>query len=186
MSAIVRYHKYSLALPFFDIGMKTNHFHSFGYCWVFHTYWHIECSTLTAPSFRIWNSSARIPSPVLALFIVMLPKTHLALLSRMSGSWWWLQLCSSLNILWHCPSLGLEWKLTFSSPVVIVAFSKLAGILSAALSQHILLASEYSSGGIPSPPLALFVLILPKVHFTSHPRMSHSRWVIPPSCLSWS
>ena len=23
----------------------------------------------------------------------------------------------SSNILWHCPSLGLEWKLTFSSPV---------------------------------------------------------------------
>ena len=26
----------------------------------------------------------------------------------------WVQLCSSLNILWHCLSLGLEWKLTFS------------------------------------------------------------------------
>ena len=29
----------------------------------------------------------------------------------------WVQLCSSLNILWHCLALGLEWKLTFSSPV---------------------------------------------------------------------
>ena len=27
------------------------------------------------------------------------------------------QLCGSLNILWHCLSLGLEWKLTISSPV---------------------------------------------------------------------
>ena len=26
----------------------------------------------------------------------------------------WGQLCGSLNILWHCPSLELEWKLTFS------------------------------------------------------------------------
>ena len=26
----------------------------------------------------------------------------------------WVQFCSSLNILWHCLSLGLEWKLTFS------------------------------------------------------------------------
>jgi len=25
--------------------------------------------------------------------------------------------CASLNILWHHPSLGLQWKLTFSSPV---------------------------------------------------------------------
>ena len=25
----------------------------------------------------------------------------------------WIQLCCKLNILWHCLSLGLEWKLTF-------------------------------------------------------------------------
>ena len=25
----------------------------------------------------------------------------------------WVQLCGTLNILWHCFSLGLEWKLTF-------------------------------------------------------------------------
>ena len=29
----------------------------------------------------------------------------------------WLQLYGSLSILWHCLSLGLEWELTFSSPV---------------------------------------------------------------------
>ena len=34
--------------------------------------WHIECSTFTASSFRIWNSSTGIPSLPLALFIVML------------------------------------------------------------------------------------------------------------------
>ena len=28
-----------------------------------------------------------------------------------------MQLCGSFNILWHRLSLGLEWKLTFSSPV---------------------------------------------------------------------
>ena len=28
-----------------------------------------------------------------------------------------MQLCGSLSILWHCFSLGLEWKLTFSSPL---------------------------------------------------------------------
>ena len=33
-----------------------------------------------------------------------------------------MQLCSSLNILWHCFSLGLEWKLTFSSPVATAEF----------------------------------------------------------------
>ena len=48
----------------------------------------------------------------------------------------------SLNILWHCPSLGLEWKLTFSSPVATTEFSKFVGILSAALSQHHMLGFE--------------------------------------------
>ena len=47
-----------------------------------------------------------------------------------------MQLCGSLSILWHCLSLGLEWKLTFSSPVATAVFSKFAGILSAALPQH--------------------------------------------------
>ena len=84
-----------------------------------------------------------------------------------------MQLCDSLNILWHCLSLGLEWNLTFSSPVATAEFSKFAGILSAALSQHHLLGFENSSAGIPPPPLALFVVMLPKAHLTS--RMSGSR-----------
>ena len=50
--------------------------------------WHIECSTFTASSFRIWNGSIGIPSPPLALFVVMLPKAHLTLHSRVSGSRW--------------------------------------------------------------------------------------------------
>ena len=41
-----------------------------------------------------------------------------------------------LSILWDCLSLGLEWKLTFSSPVAMAEFSKFPGILSVALSQH--------------------------------------------------
>ena len=52
--------------------------------------------------------------------------------------------------LWHWLSLGLEWKLTFSSPVVTAEFSKFAFILSEALSQH------HLSG---------------KAHLTSHSRM---------------
>ena len=46
---------------------------SCGHCWVFQKCWYIECSTFTASSFRIWNSTG-IPSPPLALFKVMLPK----------------------------------------------------------------------------------------------------------------
>ena len=68
--------------------MKINLFQSCGHCWVFQICWHIECSTFTASSFRIWNSSTWIPSPPLALFVVMLPKAHLTSHSRMSGSRW--------------------------------------------------------------------------------------------------
>ena len=76
MSAIV-YFEHSLALPFFGIGMKTNLFQSCGHCWVFQIFWHTECSTFTASSFRNWNRSTGISSPPLGLFIVMLPKAHL-------------------------------------------------------------------------------------------------------------
>ena len=57
--------------------MKTDLYQSCGHCWVFQICWHIECSTFTASSFRIWNSSTGIPSPPLALFVVMLSKAHL-------------------------------------------------------------------------------------------------------------
>ena len=100
MRAIVRYFEHSLAFPFFGIGMKTDVFQSFGHCWVFQICWHIECSTFIASSFRIWNSSTGIPSPPLALFVVMLFKAHLTSHSRMCGSRWmitpsWLSLLTS-------------------------------------------------------------------------------------------
>ena len=74
------------ALPLFEIGMMTDLFQSCDHCWVFQICCHIEWSTFTASSFRIWNSSTEIPSPPLALFVVMLHKDHLTLHSRMSGS----------------------------------------------------------------------------------------------------
>ena len=52
------------------------------------------------------------------------------------------KLCGSLSILWHCISLRLEGRLTFSSPVATAEFSKFAGILNAALSRHHLLGFE--------------------------------------------
>ena len=69
--------------------MKTDLFHFCGHGWVFQICWCIECSTFTASSFRIWNSSAGIPSSPLALFVVILPKVHLSSHPRMwTGSRW--------------------------------------------------------------------------------------------------
>ena len=51
----------------------------------------------------------------------------------LASMWDECNLCGSLIILWHCLSLRMEWKLTFSSPVATAEFPKLAGILSTAL-----------------------------------------------------
>ena len=88
MRAIVQKFEHSLALPFFGIEMKTDLFQSRGHCCIFQIYRHIDCSTFTASSFRIWNSSTGIPSHPLALFLMMLPKAHLTSHSRISGSRW--------------------------------------------------------------------------------------------------
>ena len=93
--------------------MKTDLFQSCGHCWVFQICWHIESSTFTASSFRIWNSSSEIPSPPLALFVVMLSKAHLTSHSRMSGSGsvitpsWLFGLWSSFLVQFSCVFLPL-------------------------------------------------------------------------------
>jgi len=65
-------------------------------------------STSTASSFWIWKSSTGIPSPPLALFVLMLPKAHLTLHSSMS--------CSKLVIIksW----LSGSWRSFLSSSFV--------------------------------------------------------------------
>ena len=68
--------------------MATDLFHSCGHCWVFQICWHTGCSTFTVSSYRIWNSSAGISSPPLALFIVKFSKAQLTSHSRMSGFRW--------------------------------------------------------------------------------------------------
>ena len=65
--------------------MKADIFQSGGHCWIFQICRHIECSTSTASSFRIWNRSVGIPLPLLALFIVVLPKAHLTSHPRISS-----------------------------------------------------------------------------------------------------
>ena len=68
--------------------MKTDLVQSYGHCWVFQICWHIECKTLTASSFRIWNSSTGIPSPPPASYVMMLSKAYLISHFKMSGSRW--------------------------------------------------------------------------------------------------
>ena len=126
-------------IAFFGDWNENWSFQSCGHCWLFQICWYIECNAFTALSFRIWNSSTGIPSSPLALFIVMLPKTHLTLHSRMSGSRWvitpsWLSgswrsflysssvyscqlflICSaSFLCMWRCRSQTAPWNHSFN------------------------------------------------------------------------
>ena len=64
-----------------------------------------DSSAFSKSSLYIWKFSVHI-----------LLKPRLMDFEHYFASMRWVQLCSSLNIFWHCPSLGLEWKPTFSSP----------------------------------------------------------------------
>ena len=123
-------------------------------------------------SLNIWNLSVHV-----------LLKPGLKNFEHCFASVWNECSCTVVWTFFGCLSLGLEWKLTFSSLVATAEFSKFAGMF-AALSQHHLLGFEIA--GIPSLPIALFVVMLPKAHLSSHSRMSGSRWVITPSWLSGS
>ena len=95
----ILWHCFSLGLE-----QKLDLFQSCGHCWISQICWRVECSIFIASSFRIWNSSAGISSPPLALFVMMVPKAHLTSHSRMSGSRWVItnQLTEHL-----CAALGL-------------------------------------------------------------------------------
>ena len=147
--------------------MKTDIFQSCGHCWVFQICWYIECSTFTTSSFKIWNSSDGIPSPQLALFVVML--------STLQDCSRWV--ITPLRLSWSRISMGLKGNSTETSLALFgIAFLWIG--MNTDLFQscghcwvfqicwHIecstFTASSYriwnSSTGIPSPPLALFVV----------------------------
>ena len=75
----------------------------------------------------------------------------------------WAQLCSSLNILWHCPSLGLEWKHLFH-PCGHGWVFQICRHTEFSTLKHFKTASTFrilnNSAGVQSPPLALFIVML--------------------------
>ena len=83
--------------------------------------------------------------------------------------WRLVQLCSSSNILWHC--LGIEMKTDL--------FQSWGHCWVFQICWHIecstFTASSFRFWNNLSPPLALFIVMLPKAHMTSHSRMSGSR-----------
>ena len=81
------------------------------------------------------------------------------------------------TVVWTYFGIALLWNWNENWPfsgLWPLLFSKFAGMLSAAVSFRI----WNSSVGSSSPPLAVFIVMLPKAHLTSpHSRMSDSSWV---------
>ena len=88
------------------------------------------------------------------------------------------------EVVWACFGIALLWDWNENWP-----FPVLWPLLIFQICWHIkcstLTVSSFkiwnSLAGISSRPLALFIVMLPKAHLTSHYRMSGSRWVIIPS-----
>ena len=158
--------------------MKTDLFQSCGHYWVFQICCHIKCSTFTASSFRIWNSSTGTPSPPLALFVVMLP-------------------AAAAKSLQSCPTLCDP---TDGSP----PGSPVPGILQARVLEWVAISFSNAwkwkvkvkslscvwlsatpwTAAYQAPPSMVFSrqeYLLPKAHLTLHSRISGSKWVIIPS-----
>ena len=98
----------------------------------------------------------------------------------------WVQLCSSLNILWHCPSLGLDWKLTYIFQSCGHCWVQICWHIECSTFTASSFRVSNSSAGMSSPPSALFIVMLPMAHLTSPSRMSGSRWGITLLWLSGS
>ena len=81
-----------------------------------------NCTSGTSQFTYCWSLAWRILIITLLAYAVCL----VAQLCLTLCMWNECKLYVSLNIVWHCLSLGLEWKLTFSSPVATVKFSKFA------------------------------------------------------------
>ena len=174
--------------------MKTALFQSCGHCWVFQICWHIECSTFTASSFRIWNSPVWIPGEGNGT-----PLQYSCLENPMDRGAWQAAVhgvsksrirLRDFTFTFHFHALEKEMA-THSRVLAwrIPGLGKSGGLPSLGLHRVGHDWSDLAAAvavGIPSPPLAFLVVMLPKAPLTLDSRMSGSRQVITLSLLSRS
>ena len=95
-----------------------------------------------------------------------------------------------LNPVWTFFGIAFlwDWNENWPFPVLwpLLSFSNFLQISWMQYFNSIIIKICSSSTGIPSPPLALLIVMLPKAPLTSKYRMSVSRWVITPLWLSGS
>ena len=98
----------------------------------------------------------------------------------------WVQLCGSLSSFLALPFFGIEMKTDlFQFCGHLWVFQICWHIACSTLTaSSIRILNSWAE--IPSLPLSLLIVLLPKAHLTSHSRMSDSRWVTSPLWLSQS
>ena len=139
--------------------MKPDLFQSCSHCWVFHICWHIDCSTLTASSLG-WP-----------FLVAQLVKNLPAMQELWAQCLGWKDPLEK-GIATH--SSILAWRISWT--IQFTEMQRVRHNWATFTSFRI----WTSSDGIPSPPLALFIVMLPKAYLTSYFRMSGSRWVVIP------
>ena len=108
-------------MPSFGVRMKTDRVPSCGQCcfpnllasWVHHFHSII---------FLVWNPSAEIPPPPLALFVVMLSKAHWTLHSKLSGYRWVIWVIKSFFFFFSSPVYSFHLFLISSTSVRSILF----------------------------------------------------------------
>ena len=93
---------------------------------------------------------------------------------------------SNCSVVWTFFGFAVIWNYNENCPFPVLWLLLNFPNLLTYWVQHFHSRTWNNSTGIPSPPLGLFVVMLPKAQWTSHPRMSGSRWVITPSWLTGS
>ena len=127
----------------------------------------ISCScTSSKPSLCIWMFSVHV------LLKPILKDFHHNLASM------WNELTSTVVWTLFCIFLLWDWNENWLFPALwpLLSFPNLLTYL-AQYFNSIIFKILSSSAGIPSPAIALFIVMLPKVYLTMHSRMSGSRWV---------
>ena len=118
---------WSLAWRILSIILLRYEVKSFSRVWLFATPWTVAYQAPLSLGFSMQECWSGLPFPSPRESSQPRDQTQVSCIAGRLFTIWatreahshvrWVQLYGSLNILWHCLSLGLEWKLTFSSPV---------------------------------------------------------------------
>ena len=155
---------WTFSLPFFETGMKIDVFSPLPLVWV--SEWVSEVAQLCVPLCNPMDCSLPGSSIHVIFQARILEWVAISFCRRSSWprDWTWVSLFVGRHFtIWAAREVGHCWLFQICWHTECSTFITSFRMWN-------------SSTGIPSPPLVLFVVMLPKTHLTSHFRMSDSLW----------